>query len=102
MKNENNITDLELENLLNLRGFVPASNNLAYRIITKAKNCQIDKENNSNIWDIIKDFLLPKPIFAMAMALLLGLYLGGMLNESDITDSQESYQVSTFLYDSGM
>ncbi len=102
MKNKNNITDTELESLLNSRGVEPASNNLAYRIITKAKNRQIDKENNSNIWDVIRDFLMPKPIFAMAMALLLGLYLGGMLSQRDVADSQESYQVSTFLYDGGM
>ncbi len=88
------MNDEILDRLLNARKFEPANDNLAYRIITKAKNRSWMNDQVS-IWDLVKGFLSPKQAFAMAIALIVGLYVGGMLTQSATADSE--YQVSSFL-----
>lgn len=90
---KNYISDKELENLLNSREFEPASKNLAYKIITKARNKKYAQEENLPIWDILKELFLPKQLIPLMMALMLGLYLGGVFS---INISEDEYQISNF------
>lgn len=105
MKDKNYISDTELEKLLNTRMFEAANDNLAYKIITRAKNRRYAQdESYSSFFDLIKEFLLPKQAFAMAVALLIGLYLGQQFFQTNITTTlNEEYQVSSFLdYNGGL
>lgn len=82
----------DIDTLLRQRRFEPAATNLEERIIAAAR---IPSPSARPRRSILAEWLLPRPAFAMACALLFGL-LAGLQLPSEWDDTPEN-----FLYDEG-
>jgi hypothetical protein len=75
-----NKSDEKLNQLLNSSKPVPASSNLAQRIIFEAKpqsEFKVTAEYDENfIKQFLSSFIFPKPAYALACSMLIGMLLG--------------------------
>lgn len=70
-------SDVRLEALLRSVPIEAPATNLAERIIAATKPAMATSRAVSNsVWDALRDLLLPKPAFALACALMMGVVVG--------------------------
>lgn len=68
-------SDMKLDEMLQQLAIEPPASNLAERIIAATR--PITKATRSgSVWDVLAELLLPKPAFALAVALLMGVVVG--------------------------
>lgn len=81
-----NNSDEQLNQLLNRVTPVPPSSNLAKRIIAQAQVETVlnTRETESFFKQMMRNFILPKPAYALACSMLLGVFLGWQ--NTDISD----------------
>ena len=68
--------DIALRAALGQLATPPAATNLAERIIAATKPARALAPRTSSVWDVLAELLLPKPAFALACALIMGVMLG--------------------------
>jgi hypothetical protein len=85
-----NNSDEQLNQLLNRVTPVPPSSNLAERIIAQARiepelsASETARETEGFFKQMMRNFILPKPAYALACSMLLGVFLGWQ--NTDVSD----------------
>ena len=83
-----NISDEKLDQLLKSAVPIPPSSNLAERIIAQAATSQITAKietgKRSLFKQILNNFILPKPAYALACSMLVGVLLGWQDSALDV------------------
>ena len=87
-----NISDEKLDQLLKSTVPIPPSSNLAERIIAQAATSQITAKietgKRSLFKQILNNFILPKPAYALACSMLVGVLLGWQDSALDVNTIQ--------------
>jgi hypothetical protein len=83
-----NISDEKLDQLLKSAIPIPPSSNLAERIIAQAATApmvtKVDSNKKSLFKQILHSFILPKPAYALACSMLVGVLLGWQDSALDV------------------
>ena len=84
-----------LENTLHTRSVTPAHPSLAERIIANAKQRRRVLPVNLSTWvnGLFADFMIPRPAYAIAAMLVLGISIG--LNTQTMTTTQDDTSLSS-------
>lgn len=85
-------SDIQLEALLRTMPVVAPATNLAERIIAATKPVVAAvRPASSSIWEALSELLLPKPAFALACALMMGVAVGVQVTTNDAAPDANSY-----------
>jgi hypothetical protein len=95
------MNDERLDAMLKSRRFQPASPDLAERIILKAQ--AIPQNQTISLWQWLRQLFaeshLPKPVYVLASALILGLVIGfSTASDTTSTDDISPINIQGFLY----
>ncbi|MBL4798868.1 MAG: hypothetical protein JKY50_15735 [Oleispira sp.] len=71
-----NSSDEKLNQLLNSVAPVPSNSNLAERIIAQAEIPDINVNKESFLKQVLRSLIFPKPAYALACSMLVGVLLG--------------------------
>lgn len=82
-------SDVRLEALLRSVAIEAPATNLAERIIAATKPVMAStRVLSTSVWDAFRELLMPKPAFALACALVMGIALGTQtVTASAVTDT---------------
>lgn len=99
---ENKMTDETLAALLRAHPVIPASGDLARRIIAAAK----PRAMRATPWHVLAELLRPAPVAAFACSLMLGIFAGQRLSPAPVPPSPHpapgiSRNAGSFLYYNG-
>ena len=84
-----NTSDKELNQLLNSARVMPASSNLAERIIAQAdplpqQNSSFKTAEEGFIKQVLRSLVFPKPAYALACSMLVGILVGWQNPDSNV------------------
>jgi uncharacterized membrane protein YraQ (UPF0718 family) len=97
------LSNRELESLLKTRPMVPAHERHAQRIIEASKSCQQNDSSAGLQWlyEMFIEFFQVKPVYVLAITLLLGLSQGFLVTEVLLNiqaDNSQTENIHDFFY----
>ena len=91
------LSDKEFGKILNTRRIAPSSPYFAERIIAAAQKIQQQHSISISSWlnSLFADFMMPRPEYALAVMLLIGIFIGfGVVNKNVLDENNIYLQAS--------